>query len=137
MVDLWRCPNCGREFARPRQWHSCFVASVEDHLEGLTSRTRDAFTALSDVLSDIEGVRVDAVKTGITLMTDRAFGYVAVRRHHLDLQLRFDDERGLDRARRVERVGTQSWAYEFRIERPDDVDAELVGLIREAAGFRL
>jgi hypothetical protein len=134
MPDLWRCPDCGREFANPKQWHSCLVTTVDDHLAGAGSLVRAGIHALLAVVTDIDGARIYPVKTGITLMTDRAFGYVTVREGHFDLQLRFDQERTLDRTRRIERVGGHAWAYEFRLTGPQDVDEELLDLIMEAAG---
>jgi hypothetical protein len=134
MPDLWRCPDCGREFANPKQWHSCLVTKVDDHLAGAAPEVRAGVEKLLGAVAGIDGARVDPVKTGITLMTDRAFGYVTVRKGHFDLQLRFDDELALDRARRVERVGEHAWAYEFRLTGPEHVDEELVDLILEAAG---
>lgn len=134
MAEQWTCPDCGREFATPNQWHSCHLTALDDHLEAASEPVRDAAVALFAVVDEIDGARIDPVKTGVTLMTDRAFGYVTVRRNSLDLQLRFEDKRDIPRARRREQVSSRVWAYEFRVEHPADVDSRLRALIREAAG---
>ncbi len=42
-VELWRCPKCGREFARHNQGHSCVSTSVDDHFRGKAYGLRVAF----------------------------------------------------------------------------------------------
>lgn len=129
MAELWTCPDCGRELATPHQSHSCHLTSLEDHVAADSAPVREAAEAVFAAVSEIDGVRIDPVKTGITLMTDRACGYVTVRRNRLDLQLRFADRRDIPRACRVEQVSSRGWAFEFRIEYPAEVDAGLKALI--------
>lgn len=133
VTGLWTCPDCGREFAQPHQWHSCGVTSLEHHLSRARPEVRTVAAELFDLVGELAGTRLDPVKTGITLMTDRAFGFVSVRSRRLDLQLRFEGRRDLPGARRAERVSTNAWAYEFRLEQPADLDELLRRLIREAA----
>ncbi len=45
-MALWRCPNCGREFARSGQSHSCVKYSVEDHFRGKPAELKKMFDLL-------------------------------------------------------------------------------------------
>jgi len=132
----WRCPKCGRSFARPRQSHSCHRTTVEQHFEGKKPALRDAFDALTTRLSKAGPLRVDAVKTTIHLISGRAFGGVTVARE--SLRLGFLSARRIDSRRIVKQLTLAPDRVEHVvvINGPADVDRELVGWLRASQKLR-
>lgn len=75
-MGRWRCPVCGRELARPNQWHSCLRSSVEKHFEGSTPILRKTYEELIRRLEAFGRVNVDPVKTSIILGSRAHFAVV-------------------------------------------------------------
>src|SRR5438309_5487514 len=82
---IWRCPKCGRSFARARQSHSCQRKTIDVHFAGKNPALRDIFDLLTTKLSKTGPLRVDSVKTAIHLISGRTFGGVTVMRGTLRL----------------------------------------------------
>lgn len=79
----WTCPDCHRQFARQRQWHSCQPQSLDVHFVNKDPALRPLFDLLIARLKKTGPLRVDAVKTSINLISRHHFGGVMVRRDHL------------------------------------------------------
>ena len=129
---LWKCPRCGREFAKRNQWHSCAVHSVDDHFGGKDPQLRDTFDALVSRLEDLRPFRVDAVKTSINLIGKHHFGGVAVPRRALRLGFMLDETVGSARIARAQGLGPNRVGHSVKLYSPDDVDEELLGWLRKA-----
>lgn len=126
------CPTCGRQFATPKQWHSCFATAVDTHFTGKAPWLRETFAAL---VAEIEGwgpLRVDAVKTSINLAARAHFAGVTVQRDALTvgfvLARRVEDPRIV----RHEDLGGRWTGHRIRIAKPDDLDAQLLDWLKEA-----
>ena len=82
---LWTCPVCGRKFARVNQAHSHMARGVEDHFKAKDPRLKEIFLAMMWRLRETGPLRVDAVASGINLISKYHFGGITVRRDHLHL----------------------------------------------------
>jgi hypothetical protein len=129
---LWRCPECGREFAKPRQWHSCLTQDLADHFHGKNPTVRTIFDRLLNELRAIGPVRVDAVKTSINLISKHHFGGVKVRRNYLRIGFLAEAPIRSSRIVHSEHLGPSRVAHSVEIHSVDEVDEELVAWLTRA-----
>lgn len=71
-------------------------------------------------------------KTSIHLVRATGFAGVHPRKRSLTLNLRTAQPIGGPRIARLEQVSKNRYHNEIKLERPEDVDAELVGWLRDA-----
>ena len=62
---LWRCADCGREFANRNQSHACGTHELEAHFRGKPEEIRRLFDCVVAVIQAIGPVRVLPEKTRI------------------------------------------------------------------------
>lgn len=129
---LWRCPVCGRRFAKRKQAHSCRPVSLDSHFEGKATPLKDLFEHLCKQLRRFGPLRIDAVKTSINLIPKHHMGGVRVLRDRLHV--------GFVLGRRVQnprillklQVSQSAYLYAVDIAKRDDLDPALLSLLKEA-----
>ena len=128
----WRCPRCGRLFAKKNQAHSCLARPVEAHLSRGSPVVRDLYRRLIIALRSFGPLRLDAVKSSINLVSTYHFGSIAVRKDHL--RLGFISARPIAHPRitRSQALGPNRYHHSLILRSPNDLDSELVGWLREA-----
>jgi hypothetical protein len=133
---LWVCPTCGRQFATPKQWHSCLATAVGAHFAGKAPWLRECFDALVAEIERWGPLRVDAVKTSINLAARAHFAGVAVQKEALAvgfvLARKVDDPR----IARHEDLGGRWTGHRVRIAKPSDLDAQLLNWLKEAYALK-
>ena len=133
---LWKCPECGREFARANQWHSCTVKGLDEHFRGRDPHLRGVFDELVSKLRKLGPVKVDPVKTSINLTAGRHFGAVSVRGTYLRLGF-FAPRRIVDpRIVHFERLGPDKFGHSVVLESVADVDEQLMAWMAAAYAMR-
>jgi hypothetical protein len=133
--QLWKCPECGREFGRAKQWHSCAVKGLDEHFRGRDPHLRGVFDALVSKLEELGPVKVDPVKTSINLTVRRHIGAVTVRGTYLRVAF-FAPTRIVDpRIVHVERLGPDLFGHSVVLEAVADVDEQLMAWF--AAGYAM
>ena len=129
---LWKCPECGREFARANQWHSCTVKGLDEHFRGRDPHLRGVFDELVSKLRKLGPVKVDPVKTSINLTAARHFAGVTVRGTFLRVGF-FAPTRIVDpRIVHFERIGPGKFGHSVVVETAADLDAQLLAWLAEA-----
>ena len=131
-MKLWKCANCNREFAKRNQWHSCLVHTVAHHFRGADPQLRQTYDLLIKRLREFGPLRVDAVKSGINLVSKYHFGGVAVRRHYIRLGFLSDEVIGDARIIRRRKQGPKRVSHWVRLRSPSDVDGRLVSWLKKA-----
>lgn len=81
--NRWVCPDCRRDFAKAKQWHSCAVRGIDSHFTGKKAPMKALFADLVERLKRTGPLRVDAVKSGINFASKHHFGGVRVRDGYL------------------------------------------------------
>ena len=77
-------------------------------------------------------VREEAKKTSIHLARRMAFAGVATRRTALILTLKAATDIRSDRITKHERVSANRWHLDMRLEKPAEVDRELIGWLKQS-----
>src|SRR5262245_28758530 len=128
---LWTCPRCGNAFANENNSHSCVAVPLEAHFQRRPQARRvfDAFRAAVEA----EGhVTLVSSKGRIAFMTRVRFAAVYQRatgiRVHFWLRRRAESARFV----RVDHLPPGNWIHFVDLHAPEDVDDEIVSLIREA-----
>ena len=83
-------------------------------------------------LAEIGSFTEEPKKTSIHLVRTSGFAGVHPRKRSLTLNLRIDHPLAGPRVARVEQVSKNRFHNEVKLERPEDVDAELIAWLREA-----
>jgi hypothetical protein len=129
---LWQCPACGRAFANRNQSHACGRHALEPHFAARDAVVRALFDAVAAAIARIGPVTVLPEKTRIAFQVRMSFAAVVPRRRWLDGHLVLARRVEHPRFRRVETFSPRNHLHVFRLERPEEVDAEFVAWLREA-----
>jgi len=133
--QLWRCPECRREFAKAKQWHSCAVKGLDEHFRGRDPHLREVFDALVSRLRRLGPVKIDPVKTSINLTARHHIGAVTVRGTYLRVGF-YGAKRIMDpRIVHFERLGDK-FGHSVVLETVDDIDEQLMAWLAAAYAMR-
>ena len=129
---LWRCPECGRQFANRNQSHACGRYALASHFEGESPAVRTIFDKLLHVARKNGPITVLPEKTRIAFQVRMSFAAFVVRRNwvdgHVVLARRVENRR----FRRIETFSPRNHLHAFRFESVDEVDAEVSAWLTEA-----
>ena len=129
----WKCPNCGRAFAKKNQWHSCRVHTVAEHFRGKPAELKKTFDLLVARLRELGPLRVDAVQSTIHFFASKfCFGGVFVRKDHVRLSFLCDEPIRDGRILRTVRVGPRRVGHSVKLASPGDVDERLMRWLTKA-----
>ena len=131
-TKLWRCPRCRRKFTKRNQAHSCLVHTVAQHFRGKDPRLRRIYELLISRLRRVGGLRIDAVKSSINLVSKYHFGGVSVRKNSLRVGFLSDERIEDERILAALRVGPAKVAHWVRLLSSRDIDAQLLHWLKKA-----
>src|SRR6185436_8227728 len=129
---LWRCGDCGREFANRNQSHSCATHDLEHHFTGKPPEIRALFDRLVAIVQAIGPVRVVPEKTRIAFQVRMSFAQVTPRQRWIDGHVVLARRLEHRRFRRVETFSPRNHLHAFRLESAADLNAEFRAWLREA-----
>lgn len=129
---LWRCENCGREFANANQSHACATHDLEHHFAGKPAEIRALYEVVVAALREIGPVRVLPEKTRIAFQVRMSFAQVTPRRGWIDGHLILARRLEHPRFRKVETFSPRNHLHAFRLTDRRDVDDEFRAWLREA-----
>jgi hypothetical protein len=128
----WTCPDCGKEFRHTNQWHSCETRSVEDHLRGRTPDVRRIVQKLLDAVRGFGDVTLNPVKTSIQLKAGATFLSIRAKKDHVEIEFQSTSEKSAFPVYKSVRISKNRVWHAAVIEEEADVDAGLLGRIRES-----
>ena len=129
---LWRCDECGREFANRNQSHSCGTYDLDHHFDGKPAAIRALFDRIVAVLNKIGPTRVLPEKTRIAFQVRMSFAQVTPRRHWIDGHVVLARRLESPRFRRIDTISPRNHVHVFRITRTGEIDAEFRSWLVEA-----
>jgi hypothetical protein len=131
-APLWRCSQCGRDFANRNQTHSCSDVSLDSHFTGKSEHVRELFEALVKMIEDCGPVKVLPEKTRIAFQVRMSFIAVQVRRNHLTGHFVFARRVEHPRFIRVETFSPRNHLHAFHLDNLSELDDEFAAWVREA-----
>jgi hypothetical protein len=130
---MWRCPECGRQFANRNQSHACGPRfTIDSHFEGKPSAVRAIFDKLLRLARKNGPVTVLPEKTRIAFQVRMSFAAFVIRRNWVDGHVLLARRLENSRFRRIETFSPRNHLHAFRFESVDDVDAEVCSWLAEA-----
>lgn len=131
-MPLWSCPRCGRLFANRNQSHACGRHDLEHHFRGKPPEIRALYERFASAVASLGPVTVLPEKTRIAFQVRMSFAQVTPRKRWLDGHVVLARRLEHPRFRRIDTISPRNHVHVFRIESPDDVDAELGAWLKEA-----
>lgn len=106
--------------------------SVESHFTGKSPAVHEIYDRLMKALRKFGPVVEEPKKTSIHLVHGSALAGVSTRKDALWLNIRLDHKIASPRIDKVEQVSAKRFHNELKLTSPAEVDAELVGWLKEA-----
>ena len=106
--------------------------TVAFHFTGKSPAVREIYDRLMKALRKFGSVIEEPKKTSIHLVHGSALAGVSTRKEALWLNIRLDHKIASERINKVEQVSAKRFHNELKLTSPDEVDAELVGWLKEA-----
>ncbi|MHA2008537.1 MAG: DUF5655 domain-containing protein [Promethearchaeota archaeon] len=131
-MDYWKCPNCGREFSKKGQFHSCVLFSVADHFKDKPIKLKKIFELLRQEVEKFGKVRIDSVKTTINFGGKSQFSVIFVMRESLKLDFLLDKKIENSRFSKVRGPTNNYYTYTIKLENLKDIDNQLINWLKES-----
>lgn len=132
MDPLWRCIECGREFANRNQSHACGTYSLDAHFRNKAPEIRALFDRVVAIVESIGPVRVLPEKTRIAFQVRMSFAQITPRQRwlagHVVLARRLESPR----FRRIETISPRNHVHTFQLTEARELDAEFRAWLVEA-----
>jgi hypothetical protein len=106
--------------------------SVDQHFSRSEPNVRRAYDRIVAAARTFGNVDEDPKKTSIHLVRSSAFAGVATRKQALILTIKSPTDVQSPRVVKREQASANRWHIEVRVEKPADVDKELVGWLEKA-----
>jgi len=130
--SLWRCPECGREFANRNQSHACGRSTLASHFEGKPPTVRAIFDEVLRVARKNGPITVLPEKTRIAFQVRMSFAAFVIRRNWVDGHVVLARRCENLRFRRIETFSPRNHLHAFRFESVEEIDAEVASWLAEA-----
>jgi hypothetical protein len=131
--ELWKCPKCGRRFARMNQAHSCKIFSLEKHFEG-RDKGRYLYEKLMPFLTrNVGPFAVDSVECCIHLVANTTFAAIKVLRGKIRIEFALSRLVKTPRLKVAEiQPSSHNYLYFADLDKVSEIDEELLGWINQA-----
>ncbi len=130
---MWRCLECGRQFANRNQSHSCRPRSTLDsHFEGKSPAVRAIFDRLLGVARRNGPIIVLPERTRIAFQVRMSFAAFVIRKNWIDGHVVLARRLENRRFRRIETFSPRNHLHAFRFESVGEIDAEVASWLAEA-----
>jgi len=129
---LWTCPDCGRQFVSVNRNHSCGLYRLEDHFLNKEPGVRELYDLLYATLKQFGPVKAFPVKTRIIFQAEVQFAAAAPRKRWLEGYFWLRRQASHPTLHKIEMGVFRDYGHIFRLTEPNDLDADLIGLLHEA-----
>ena len=108
------------------------AAAVDGLFANKEPHVRRVYEKVLSSLAKVGPVKAETKKTSIHLVRETSFAGVHPKKTWLDLTIRSDKPIKSKRVRSQEQVSKNRWHQDVRLTSPADVDAEVVGWLKNA-----
>jgi hypothetical protein len=129
---MWRCPDCGRQFANRNQSHACGRSTLTSHFAGKPAKVRAIFDRLLALAKKSGPVIVLPEKTRIAFQVRMSFAAFVIRRNWVDGHVVLARRLESPRFRRIETFSPRNHLHAFRFEDIGEIDNEVDAWFAEA-----
>ena len=129
---MWRCADCGRQFANRNQSHACGRSTLTSHFAGKPPKVRAIFEGLVRLAKKNGPVIVLPEKTRIAFQVRMSFAAFTIRRNWVDGHVVLARRLEHPRFRRIETFSPRNHLHAFRFESVDEIDDQVAAWFAEA-----
>jgi hypothetical protein len=132
-MNNWTCAECGRQFGRRNQSHTCAPAmSLEDYFAVGDPLERAIFDVVAEHLETLGPLNVEAVSVGLFFKRSRTFAELRPKRDRVELAVLLSSRVEHPRIARTIRTSGLRSAYFINLRAAHDVDEDVKGWLTEA-----
>lgn len=106
--------------------------TVKEHFENRAPEVKATYGAILKAAKKLGAVKEEAKKTSIHLVRKSAFAGIATRKTALILTLKSDSDITSKRIAKREQASAHRWHLEVKLEKPEQVDRELIHWLERA-----
>lgn len=129
---LWKCPECGRQFERQGQRHSCKTVPLDFHFDR-KKKEKLLYTRLIDVLQkEVGPFDVEVLRCCIHLVHPSTFAAVRIMRNKIRIDFTMPYKVSHPRLIFSAQVSAHRYLYYVDVADPGEMDGELMDWISEA-----
>ncbi|MBV6440945.1 MAG: hypothetical protein DYG98_16805 [Haliscomenobacteraceae bacterium CHB4] len=130
--QLWTCPNCGRQFERQRQSHSCRPFALEQHFIGKETG-RLLYEALREALEkQIGSFKIESLECCIHFVRTSTFAAVKILKDKIRVDFALNRGIESERFHQSVQMSAHRYLYDIDIMKETEIDKELIEWIQEA-----
>ncbi len=130
--QLWKCPKCGREFARKGQSHSCRTFPLDRHFAGKDSSRRLYEKFKAAVKKEVGAFKIESLECCIHLVRTFTFAAVKIMKDRIRIDFSLSHIIKSKRLKKPVPMSTHRFLYFVDITDESEIDRELLQWVREA-----
>jgi len=132
MTNTWHCPKCHREFGKKNQAHSCVKYPLIRHFQN-KPLAKELFVDLkAKIKKTIGPVKVESLPCCIHYVSSYTFGAVWCLKNGLRMDFRLSRSKKSKRFWKTLRMSPNRYLYYVEVGDKKEIDAELLGWLKEA-----
>ena len=130
--QLWTCPNCGRQFERQRQAHSCRPFALEQHFKGKEAG-KLLYEALKNALEkQIGSFKIESLECCIHFVSTSTFAAVKIFKNKIRVDFALSRSVESERFHQSVQMSAYRFLYYIDVMKEAEIDKELIEWIQEA-----
>jgi hypothetical protein len=128
----WKCPKCGREFARKSPYHGCGQYTLEGYLKGKNPAAIALFNKVVAVAQSIGPITVSPAKTQVSLRVRSNFAMISLTGAQICGYLFLPEPRPAQFVRKITASSARRHVHHFRIDDPTMLNGDFPQMLAEA-----
>lgn len=128
----WKCPKCGREFARKSPYHGCGQYTLEGYLEGKKPAAIALFNKVVTIAQSIGPITISPAKTQVSLRVRSNFAMISLTGAQISGYLFLPEPRPSQFMRKITASSARRHVHHFRINDPTTLNGEFHQILAEA-----
>ncbi|MFM9911687.1 MAG: DUF5655 domain-containing protein [Chitinophagaceae bacterium] len=129
---LWTCTQCGRQFERQGQSHSCKAFPLKQHFEGKPGGTLFYKIFKQAVKRQIGHFRIESLECCIHFVNTSTFASIKIMREKIKVEFSLARKISNKRLKQPVQLSANSFLYFVNISSEDEIDGTLLKWIKEA-----
>ncbi len=131
-VNKCICPNCGRNFSRKNQIHSCELFSIRDHhLQKGTSFSIQNYNQFISLFQKFGPISIEPLKNIIAIKKNSQFCFIQIQKKALKIIFRLYTFLSSPHFKDMSQQDQMHY-YQFKIQKMNEIDEELTGWMHQA-----
>lgn len=132
---LWQCPQCGRQFARQGQSHSCRPFALEQHFAGKPRGTSLYEAFKQAVATQIGLFKIESLECCIHFVGTSTFVAIKIFKDKIRVDFSLNHQIDNPRIKKFIQMSAHRFLYYLDIAKVEELDDTLMAWVAEAYGL--